>query len=417
MLKTRQKPKPIRSLGATICQRIEELATITAEAGKLTRIYLTPEHRASADRVMRWMEEAGMAARMDATGTVIGRYEGSKLGARALLLGSHIDTVRDGGKYDGSLGVLAPIAVVERLHKAKKRLPFAIEVVAFGDEEGVRFPTTLGGSRAMAGVFDAKTLDETDAQGITRRQALLEFGCDPKRIPKEARDPKKTLGYVELHIEQGPVLEKENLPLAVVTAINGATRGVVTVRGVGGHAGTVPMALRNDALTASAEMVLAIERRGRGNPDLVATVGRLEIANAATNTVPGEVAFTLDVRSPSDAQRKAAIRTIADDIAAIAKARGVEANVAYSYDAPAAAADSGLSEQLADAMQHLQIKLRHLPSGAGHDAMAFRGRMPFAMLFVRCRGGISHNPAEYTSPADIDTAARVLEQFVLNFRS
>ena len=399
--------------GEAISARIDALAALSCDPGKLTRLYLTPSHRRAADLVLQWMLEAGMTARVDAVGNVIGRYEGAWSDAPALLLGSHIDTVRDAGKFDGNLGVVTAIAVVAKLQASGQRLPFAIEVVAFGDEEGVRFASTLGGSRALAGTFDAALLDETDVDGQSRRQALIAFGCDPTKLAADARDPTQTLGYVEVHIEQGPVLEAKDLPLGVVTAINGARRGTVTIAGVSGHAGTVPMSMRRDALAAAAEMILAVERIGAGNNDSVATVGRLEIANAGTNTVPGQVSFSLDIRSPVDARREEAAKKIERAIAEIATRRHVTAAVAYTYEAPAAACDRALSAKLGAAIAAQQLPELHMPSGAGHDGMAFRDKIPFAMLFVRCRGGISHNPAEFADVADIDAAARVLEHFVL----
>ncbi len=399
--------------GEAISARIDALAALSCDPGKLTRLYLTPSHRRAADLVLQWMLEAGMTARVDVVGNVIGRYEGAWSDAPALLLGSHIDTVRDAGKFDGNLGVVTAIAVVAKLQASGQRLPFAIEVVAFGDEEGVRFASTLGGSRALAGTFDAALLDETDVDGQSRRQALIAFGCDPTKLAADARDPTQTLGYVEVHIEQGPVLEAKDLPLGVVTAINGARRGTVTIAGVSGHAGTVPMSMRRDALAAAAEMILAVERIGAGNNDSVATVGRLEIANAGTNTVPGQVSFSLDIRSPVDARREAAAKKIERAIAEIATRRHVTAAVAYTYEAPAAACDRALSAKLGAAIAAQQLPVLHMPSGAGHDGMAFRDKIPFAMLFVRCRGGISHNPAEFADVADIDAAARVLEHFVL----
>ena len=394
---------------------IDELASLTDEPGRLTRLYLSPAHRNAAGCLAAWMRDAGMLAHIDAIGNVIGRYEGLLPDAPALLLGSHIDTVRDAGKYDGILGVVSALAVVGRLHAAGKRLPHAIEVVAFGDEEGVRFASTLGGSSALAGVFDLKLLDDCDRDGISRRQALMDFGCNPAHIPSVARDPAQVLGYVELHIEQGPVLEAENLPMAVVTAINGGTRATVDVRGNRGHAGTVPMALRHDALAAAAEMILAVEQRARGNADLVGTVGRLDIANAATNTVPGSVTWTFDVRSPSDAERHTAVADIERQIATIARARRVETAVTITYNTPAATSDAGLSQHLAASISRQGHPVRRMPSGAGHDAMSFRGRIPFTMLFVRCRGGISHHPAEHASVADIEIAARILTDFVETF--
>ena len=358
------------------------------------------------------MLDAGMSARIDSIGNVVGRYEADRPHGKTLILGSHIDTVRRAGSYDGNLGVVTAIEIVDRLRRQGRRLSFAIEVVAFGDEEGVRFPSALGGSRALAGLFDEATLDERDADGISRREALVAFGCDPARIAAEGRRLENIIGYVEVHIEQGPVLESENRPVGVVTGISGAGRGEVRVVGESAHAGATPMPLRRDALAAAAVMMSAIEGRARAEPDLVTTIGRLEIDHPAANTVPGAVSFTLDVRAPDDAVRKAAVSDIADRVAEIARSRGVRAQVEVNYEASASLSDPALSDALAASMDRLGLAARRLPSGAGHDAMAFRDRIPFGMLFVRCRGGVSHNPAEYAAPEDIDMGARVLLDFI-----
>ena len=400
------------ALGDLIYNRIGELARISDDPDRLTRLYLSPAHKRAADLVAQWMREAGMSVRIDATGNVVGRREGSAPDAPALLIGSHIDTVRDAGRFDGCLGVLTGTAVVTELAARQVVYPFAIEVIAFGDEEGVRFPSTLGGSRALAGTFDPALLEELDEEGISRRQALVAFGCQPDAIAQEARSAVTALGYVEVHIEQGPVLEAEDLPVGVVTAISGATRGVVEVTGQSGHAGTVPMHGRHDALTAAAEMVLAIEARAKGETDLVATVGRLALTNAAGNTIPGKVQFSLDVRAPNDAQRVTAVADINAAVANIAARRNVTAHARISSGAPATPCDAHLMQLLSGGIENKGLRVRQLPSGAGHDAMAFRGRLPLAMLFVRCRGGISHNPAEHASAADIDIAARVLLSFI-----
>ncbi len=400
------------TMGRRIVERLDELAACTDQPGAITRLYLSDAHRRAAVLVTGWMTSAGMSPRLDAIGNVIGRHEGTDRGAPALLIASHIDSVPDAGKFDGNLGVVTAIEVVEQLRRNSEALPFAIEVVAFGDEEGTRFPSTLGGSRALAGAFDDKILDEADAAGITRRAALQVFGGDPAGIASLARDRTRYRGYLEIHIEQGPVLEAKDLPVGIVTAINGATRGTIEVKGVGGHAGTIPMTLRRDAYAAAAEMALAIEKRGRAEPDLVATVGRVEIPGAAVNSVPGLVRFTLDVRSPSDERRQRAVSDIRDAIAAIATARGVKVTVELGYQAPAAPCDAGFMRHLADAVEALGNTSLHLPSGAGHDAMSFRDRLPIAMLFVRCRGGVSHSPAEHASQADIDVAARTVLRFV-----
>jgi allantoate deiminase len=399
-------------LGQRIADRLVELSAVSDEPGRLTRLYLGPAHRKAADLVGKWMREAGMTVRLDALGNVIGRYRARDTGPMTLILGSHIDTVRDAGRFDGTLGVVTAIEVLRTVSKAGKRFPFAIEVVAFGDEEGARFASTLGGAKAMAGRFDINALDEVGEDGMSRRAALKAFGCEPLRLSEEILSPDRSLGYVEVHIEQGPVLEQEGLPVGIVTAIDGVTRGTVEVDGVAGHAGTVPMPMRKDALAAAAEMLIAIEERARGRSNLVATVGKLEVPGSAANTIPGRVRFTLDVRSPSDAERNAAVNDITKAIAAIAQRRGVNADFSVGHEVAAAICDTRLSDQLAKAVEGLGIAPRRLPSGAGHDAMAFDRFIPFAMLFVRCRGGVSHNPAEFASPADIDVAARVLLAFL-----
>ena len=404
------------TFGQAIADRLVELAAVSDDPGALTRLYLGPAHRTAADLVTKWMREAGMTTRTDALGSVVGRYRGRDSGPLTLILGSHIDTVRDAGRFDGALGVIVGIEVVKAAHKSGKRYPFAIEVVAFGDEEGVRFASTLGGSKALAGRFDFKALDETGDDGVSRRQALKAFGTDPSRLSEEKLSPDQALGYVEVHIEQGPVLELEGLPVGIVTAIDGVTRGTVEVDGVAGHAGTVPMPMRKDALAAAAEMLLAIEARAKSQSNLVATAGKIEVPGSAANTIPGRARFTLDVRSPSDPERINAVNDIEKAIAAIAERRGVTARLAVGHEVPAAICDGRLSDQLAKVIEAMGIKPRRLPSGAGHDAMAFDKVIPFAMLFVRCRGGVSHNPAEFASADDIDIAARALATFLDGIR-
>ena len=399
--------------GWDIAGRLQELAAFSDAPNGLTRLYLGAAHRQAVDVLVGWMHAAGMQARLDAIGNVVGRYEGEAPDAATLLLGSHVDTVHNAGRFDGSLGVITAIEVVRRLAMSQRRRPFAIEVIAFGDEEGVRFPSTLSGSRAVAGTFDPACLSEVDKHGISRRDGLVAFGCDVSQIASEARAPSRTLGYVEVHIEQGPVLEQSHHAVGVVTGIVGATRGLVEIKGTRGHAGGVPMRLRRDALIAAAEMLMAIESRARQDDELVATVGQLEVPDGTPNTIPGLVRFTLDIRDPSDKRRRQAVSDITDRVRLIAEGRQVEAAVSLSHDAPAALCDRRLSDLLAASIERCcQMTPVWLPSGAGHDAMSFRGRVPMAMLFVRCKGGVSHHPAEYASTEDIDVAAEVLADFV-----
>ena len=402
--------------GQFLMQRIELLAKSSDTAGSLTRLYLSQAHKEALLVVQRWMREAGMSTRIDGAATLHGLYKSGVENAPRLVFGSHVDTVCDAGKFDGNLGVISAISMVWELHRLKVKLPFDAEVVAFGDEEGVRFPTTLCGSRALAGRFDPLCLDDVDTNGITRRKALLDFGVNPQAIAAETLDPKRTLGYVELHIEQGPVLEASNCALGIVTAINGASRGHVVVRGVAGHAGTLPMAMRKDALSAAAEIVLEIEKIATQAPDLVATVGTFEVQHGAGNVVPSLVKFSVDIRAPQDKLRHDAIKRIEHALDSVSKARGTSAILDIHYDARATTCDAGLMRDLAAAVAKNGLTVTKLPSGAGHDAMAFRDRIPVAMVFVRSKDGISHNPAEFSSEADIELGAKVLFDFVMSLK-
>jgi allantoate deiminase len=398
-----------------VFERCAMLGRLSEQEDGLTRIFLSPQQKAANALVLDWMRAAGMAAHLDAIGNCVGRYEGARPGLPCLMLGSHLDTVRDAGRYDGMLGVIAAIECVAALHATGTRLPFAIEVIGFGDEEGVRFGSTLLGSRAVAGTFDATLLDKTDADGVTLRDALVAFGLDPAGIEGVARAPAQVHAYAELHIEQGPVLENEKLPVGVVTAINGGNRFNVEITGMAGHAGTVPMGLRRDALAAAAQCVLAVERIAGSMPEVVGTVGRIDARPGAMNVIPGKVAFSLDVRAPTDAQRHAAATRIRDEFAGIAAQRRVELTLAPLWEARTAPCAPALQAQIAAAIAAEGVPVRHLPSGAGHDGMALVDVAPIGMLFVRCEGGISHNPAEAITLADAATGTRVFARFILAF--
>jgi allantoate deiminase len=400
-----------------IMQRCDELARHSELPGGLTRVFLSAENRAVNERVLDWMREAGMQARLDAMGNVVGRYEGDKPGLPCLMLGSHLDTVRDAGRYDGMLGVVGAIECVHSLHSRNMRLPFAVEVVGFGDEEGVRFGTTLLGSRAVAGIFDQSILRATDSQGITLEKAMREFGLDPEKIAQAARPRAEVLAYAELHIEQGPVLEAEGLPVGVVTAINGFTRLRATLRGEAGHAGTVPMRLRRDALAGAAECVLAVERIAAAQPELVGTVGRIEAKPGAINVVPGEVQFTIDVRAPRDDLRQEAVASIEKEIKSISARRKLQAETQLLQEFGSTVCADWLMQQMDGAVAAEGLKVRRLPSGAGHDGMAIQAIAGIAMLFVRCKGGVSHNPAEAISAEDAGIGTRVLLNFIEKFRA
>jgi allantoate deiminase len=405
------------SLGEEIVGRIDQLAAISATPEHLSRLFLTREHCAAAELILGWMRSAGMNAHLDAIGNVCGRYEGEQPGLPCLMLGSHYDTVRDAGKWDGPLGLITAISCVADLNKRGRRLPFAIEVTGFADEEGVRYASTLLGSRAVAGTFDKSVLNGRDEAGVSMREAFVAFGLDPEHIGAAARARHELLAYIELHIEQGPVLESEGLPVGVVTAIAGATRLAARLTGMAGHAGTVPMALRRDALTGAAECIGAIEEFCRTDQGgLVGTVGYLHATPGATNVIPGEVSFTLDIRAPTDMHRRRAVSDIVRRIEAIARRRKLSLQVVVTHENRTAPCAPWLRAQVAEAVAAEGFRVFELPSGAGHDGMAMIDVADVGMIFVRCRGGISHHPDEHVQLADADAGARVLLRLVENFR-
>lgn len=393
--------------GALLMERCDALAALTEEPGRLTRTYLTPRHADANALVAEWMRAAGLTVRVDPLGNIIGRRDAEATGAPAIVIGSHLDTVRDAGRYDGMLGVVVGIAAADALQRAGRRLPFAVEVVGFGDEEGVRFGATLIGSRGMAGTLEPATLDARDRDGITLRQALSSFGLGAERWTGAARPPADIRAYLEVHIEQGPQLEARGLPVGVVTAIAGATRRIVTVTGAAGHAGTVPMDSRRDALTGAAEAVLAVEAVAREH-GIVGTVGRLEAQPGAVNVIPGSVRFTIDLRAADDGARLAALADLDRRLWAIAERRDLRVSQQEIHENGATPCSPRLMDALARAVEAAGLPVHRLMSGAGHDAMALAAVTEVAMLFVRCAGGISHNPAESITPADARMAAQVL---------
>ena len=396
----------VAALGTRAMAMLDALGAISDAPDNLTRLYLSPAHRRAAEQVRAWMEEAGCAAHIDAAGNVVGRYGPAE--GPVLYCGSHIDTVIDAGRFDGSLGVVAAIIAVATLARRGVTLPFAIEILAFGDEENVRFPTSLSSTQAIAGGYDPRWLDVVDGDGVTLAQALRDFGGDPEAIAGLARDPAQALGYLELHIEQGPVLERADLPVGIVTAIAAAYRADCVLRGEAGHAGTVPMGLRRDALAGAAEMIGAIEAVGARHEGGVATVGRIAAAPGAVNVIPGEVRFSIDARAPSDAMLAAMLAEIEAACGEIARRRGLDFAQAPFMRAPATPMALPLQQALADAARDVAGEAPMIPSGAGHDAVAMARLCPVGMLFVRCAGGISHNPAESVTPEDVGIAVAVL---------
>jgi allantoate deiminase len=398
--------------GPALMARLDALAAFTEVPGQLTRRYLSPAHVAAMRQVEAWMAEAGMRARVDPLCSVFGRYEGGRAGAPAIMLGSHIDTVVDAGKYDGNLGVLAAIAVVADMARRGERLAHAIEVAAFGEEEGSRFTAHILTSSALVGAVKPALLDIEDSDGISVRDALAAAGGDAKAYRACVRRKSDIAAYLELHIEQGPVLEDRGLPVGAVTATNGSVRLAVTVVGFAGHAGTVPMGSRRDALTAASEMILAIERLAAATPDLVATVGRIRLLPGVTNVIPGRVEFTVDIRSSSDAVRRGAAKALLSALSEIAARRRVEVEAETYQENPAVALDRGVIDTVAEAIAACGCEPMRLASGAGHDAMIMAKLCPSGMIFLRCKDGISHNPAESITVEDADLGVRVLLETV-----
>ena len=384
------------------------------ENGQLTVTYLTQAHLACSASIQSTMKSAGFdEVYVDAVGNVVGRYHPAQQGAKYLLTGSHYDTVRNGGKYDGRLGIYVPIACVKNLATTKTRLKFGIEVVAFAEEEGQRYKATFLGSGALVGQFNKAWLDQVDADGVSMREAMKQAGLNENDIPKIQRKPSDYLGFVEVHIEQGPVLNEMNLPLGVVSSINGSVRYLCEMMGTASHAGTTPMDRRRDAATAVAELALFMEKRAAQDGDSVATIGQLQVPNGSINVVPGKCLFSMDMRAPTDPQRDALERDVLQALDEICERRGLVCQREATLRAPAAPSAPEWQKRWEHALKDLGVPLFVMPSGAGHDAMKLHEVMPQAMLFVRGENsGISHNPLESTTSDDmqlcIDAFAHVL---------
>jgi len=358
------------------------------------------------------MREAGMDARIDAVGNLRGRVNGSEPAAPALLIGSHLDSVRDAGRYDGPLGILIAIEIVDRLRESPRALPFPVEVIAFADEEGLRFQTTYLGSCALAGSFDPAFLDIVDAGGTTLAEAIGTFGGDAGALAGAALRSGEVRAYVEVHIEQGPYLESVDAPVGVVTAIAGQSRILAAFFGEAGHAGTVAMHLRHDPLPAAAEMILAAEDLARQTSGLLATVGTIDVTPGASNVIAGQTRFSLDVRHPEDPVRAGAVSALERRARQVASSRSLGIEWRIARDHPAVPCDASLTTRLAEAVAAAGLPVERLPSGAGHDAVVMSEVIPVAMLFVRCAGGVSHHPAESVMTSDVAAACDVLERFV-----
>jgi N-carbamoyl-L-amino-acid hydrolase len=387
-----------------------------AEQGQLTVTYLTDAHRACAAQLVRWMRECGFdSVKIDAVGNVVGVYRGSEPGAKRLITGSHYDTVRNGGRYDGRLGIFVPMIAVRELHQAGRRLPFAIELVAFAEEEGQRYKATFLGSGALVGRFDARWLDQVDAAGISMREAMRHAGLSAttRAIARLKRQPGDYLAFVEVHIEQGPVLNDLGLPLGIVTSINGGVRFAGEVRGMASHAGTTPMATRRDAAAAVAELAVFLERRARAAPNLVGTMGMLEVPNGSTNVVPGRCRFTLDIRATTDPVRDACVADVLAEAESICTRRGVTLALEETMRVAASPSAPEWQTRWERAVESLSLPVHRMPSGAGHDAMKIGEILPQAMLFVRGENaGISHNPLESSSADDMHLAVEAFLRLV-----
>jgi allantoate deiminase len=405
------------STAQLLLDRCDELAALSSSPEFLERLHLSPQHRAANDLVAGWMREAGLSAWQDAAGNQCGRLEGREPGLPALLLGSHIDTVRDAGRYDGMLGVLLAIATVRRIRDAGVDLPFALEVVAFSDEEGTRFGTALLGSRALAGTWRDDWWNLTDADGITLFEAFQDFGLDPARLPSAFRHPDDLVGYLEAHIEQGPILDDADRRLAVVTSIAGARRFALTVTGKAGHAGGTPYDRRRDALVGASELVVAVERISKEH-GTIGTVGKLQAFPGGVNVIPGHVELSLDMRAEFDEDRDECLRLITEAAHEICERRGLTYHSTEIYRADAVRCDLALREAFAAGIRATgDAEPTAIWSRAGHDGVAVEAVTPIAMLFLRCRGGISHHPDEAVKKADVVAALDAYEAAVLSLVS
>ncbi|MBB67881.1 allantoate deiminase [Alteromonas sp. 76-1] len=393
---------------ALVMARCEALGSLSQNPSCLDRRYLTEQHKLANQLTSGWMIEAGMTTWQDSVGNIWGRYTSAVPNAPRLIIGSHLDTVPNGGKYDGMLGVVAPVTLMAMFSGEGRQFPFHIDIVGFCDEEGTRFGTTLLGSRALTGKWQDEWRRLKDEDGISLEDAMKHFGLDFDAINSATIAQTDLLGYLELHIEQGPVLEQENLPVGVVNAIAGAKRFSLTVTGMAGHAGTVPMSMRHDALCASAEMILAVESISQQRPGVVATVGKIENAPNGVNVISGRCQFSLDIRSEEDPLRDAALAEILQKINDIAVLRNVELKIEQTHSAPAVHCDSALQNTLLKGVTEAGIVPKVLASGAGHDAMAMAEICPVAMLFTRCKGGISHHPAESITTEDVAASLAVM---------
>ena len=413
MLKPKTKEKKNSgTVAALILRRCDELAAVTDEPGFTTRTFGSPAMKVANSLVAGWMSDAGMKVGVDAIGNLIGHYGAVDSKSPIFLIGSHLDTVKHAGKYDGPLGVLLGISCVQRIHEMKLQLPFAIRVAGFADEEGVRYHTTYLGSKAVAGVFDFKDLKRTDEMGVHLSQAILDFGGDPKQIQSCAIESSRLVGYLEAHIEQGPVLESKDVSVGVVSSISGQSRISVSFMGMAGHAGTTPMTLRKDALCAAAEFILTVVNYARKIKRMVATTGFIQALPGASNVIPGQVQLCVDVRHESDRVRQIAVTKLSAELNRILRKRKLKGSFRLVQETATAPCSSELTKLLLSCTKGYQKKVPILSSGAGHDAAILSRITPAAMLFIRCKKGISHHPDESVRKVDVQLALDVMNSFI-----
>lgn len=399
----------MKDLATIVMERCDLLGRISEERSRTTRFFGSGAMRQANNTVAGWMRDAGMSVLEDTVNNLIGRYEGE--GDKTLVLGSHLDTVRDAGRYDGILGVMVALSLVQRLHDRGRRLPYAVEVVGFSDEEGLRFGAGFSSS-VYAGNLDRQFLDLEDHDGIKLEDAIRAGGGDPDALEENVRRKDDLLGYCEVHIEQGPILEQEDLPVGLVTAITGLTRVGLSFTGEAGHAGTMPMEGRKDALCAAAEFILEAESTARSEAEAVATVGEIELSPGASNVIPEKTGPTLDLRHQDDAVRRRLRGHLKARAEQIATSRGCEFSWQVRQEGPAVPTALGMNALLQRAIEDAGVRVRRLPSGAGHDAARISDIAPVTMLFVRCEKGISHNPAESVTKEDVGVAIEVMGRFL-----
>ena len=395
-----------------ISEMIHSLAELSESSSGITRQFLSPQHREANTLVGSWMEMVGMRVLEDSIGNIIGRYEGTEADLPAVMIGSHLDTVVNAGKFDGILGVVSAIQSISTLYREKKRYRFPIEVIGFADEEGTRFQSTYLGSKAVAGTFDFTTLSRTDINGISMQDALLSFGLDPDKIQNASRKARGISAYIELHIEQGPVLEEEDIPAGIVTEIAGAVRFQVTVKGTAGHAGTVPINLRKDALVSACECVLSVEEIASKYPKTVGTVGQISVTPGASNVIPGKTVFTIDLRAANNKVRHKVEHELIFKMKSLCRKRKTKISIKKVHEASSVTCSPRIIKKLQNAFTKSKYRPYCLPSGAGHDAAAMADLTDVGMIFIRCKNGISHNPAEYVSEPDMQAGLDILLQFL-----